>query len=444
MLGLLDLRRTSSPDVLECKVAIALRMTLWLWIQASVESLHKTTSAFVSKHLAQQQMVTLCFSIFLPPTVAMDDDAGVSSKPPTERLDQAQSKLEAAQSELKEAQTKLEAAQSKLEAAQFKLEAAQNAWLAASHEDKRTHESIVQNAERNVQSAKEMRDVFLNAVAKMQGTMAQSEEGPVLEMLKRLEPRLERLAKNDALLFEAFLERYSLTPVSHYSSATVDGQWHRQSLEYYQTSSCLVLQKLFPQDFCVQPRWLRHTGWDSIFPAVVENIIPKKGYNFIQNELNVRIDDPRNSLPLLRHLEHAFQDGDWSLIPFAKQDGGVWFTIHVSQLLMSESVYYIDNNDRQEDVVLVRKEHGLPLQPLTFGDLHLQKLLICPPPSLRALFLKARMAWKKHKADDEPLPNPVESASVFADSCEKWDGFLVAKFFKSIEELGAAEGAQPP
>ena len=176
---------------------------------------------------------------------------------------------------------------------------------------------------------------------------------------------------------------------------------------------------------------------------MVEHIIPKKGYNFIQNELNVRIDDPRNSLPLLRHLEHAFQDGDWSLIPFAKQDGGVWFTIHVSQLLMSESVYYIDNNDRQEDVVLVRKEHGLPLQPLTFGDLHLQKLLICPPPSLRALFLKARMAWKKHKADDEPLPNPVESASVFADSCEKWDGFLVAKFFKSIE-LGTAEGAQPP
>ena len=243
MLGLLDLRRTSSPDVLECKLAIALNMTLWLWIQASVESLHKTTSAFVSKHLAQQQMVTLCFSIFLPPTVAMDDDAGMSSKPPTERLDQAQSKLEAAQSELKEAQTKLEAAQSKLEAAQSKLEAAQNAWLAASHEDKGIHERIVQSAERNVQSAesaernvqsaKEMRDVFLNAVAKMQGTMAQSEEGPVLEMLKRLEPRLERLAKNDALLFEAFLERYSLTPASHYSSATVDGQWHRQSLEYY-------------------------------------------------------------------------------------------------------------------------------------------------------------------------------------------------------------------
>ena len=34
VLGLLDLQRTSSPDVLERKVAIALHMTLWLWIHA--------------------------------------------------------------------------------------------------------------------------------------------------------------------------------------------------------------------------------------------------------------------------------------------------------------------------------------------------------------------------------------------------------------------------
>ena len=442
MLGLMDLRRTSSPDVLECKVAIALYMTLWLWIQASVESLHKTTSAFVSKQLAQEQMVTLCISIFLPPTVAMDDDAGMSSKPPTERLDQAQSKLEAAQSELKEAQTKLEAAQSELKEAQI-------AWLAASHENKGIHESMVQSAKDNVQSAKDnvqsaerMRDVFLNAVAKMQGTMAQSEEGPVLEMLKRLEPRLERLANNDALLFEAFLEHYSLTPVSHYSSATVHGQWHQQSVAYYGTTSCLVLQKLFPQDFRVQPWWLPDTGWDSIFPAVAEHIIPKKGYNFIQNELNVQIDDPRNSLPLLRHLEHAFQDGDWSLIPFSKQDGGVRFRIYVSQDLMRERVNYIDNNGRQDGVVRVHK--GDRLQALTFGDLHMQDLLIKPPPFLRALFLKARMAWKKHKEDDAPLPNPVDSASAFADSCEKWNSFLVAKFFKSIEEQKTAQKAQPP
>ena len=104
---------------------------------ASVESLHKTTCASVSKQLTQEQMVTLCFSIFLPPTVAMDDVAGMSSEPPMKRLNQAQSKLEAAQSELKDAQSKSEVAQST-------LEAAQNAWLAASYEDKGIHESIAE------------------------------------------------------------------------------------------------------------------------------------------------------------------------------------------------------------------------------------------------------------------------------------------------------------
>ena len=421
----------------------------------------------------------------------MDDDAGMSSKPPTERLDQAQSKLEAAQSELKEAQSKLEAAQSE-------LKEAQNAWLAASDENKGMHESIVQSAKENVQSAKEMRDVFLNAVAEMQGTMSQSGEGRIVEMLENLQPQLEnlrrnqenlqpqlenlrrnqenlhpqlenlrrnqenlqpqlenlrrnqenlhpqleRLAQNVALVMEAVLNRYSLTPVSDYSSTTVGGVWHEQATDYYGTSSCLILQNLFPQDFRAQPRWLKETGWDSVFPAVAEHIIPKKGFNFIQNELNIQIDDPRNSLLLLRHLEHTFQDGDWSLIPFAQQNGGVWFRVHVSQDLRSATVKYIDRNSHQEDVVRVHKLRGL--QPLMFGDLHLKELLIRPPPFLRALFLKARMAWKKHVADADPLPNPGDFASAFAESCETWDRFMVAKLFSSIEQQNTASGAQSP
>ena len=190
-------------------------------------------------------------------------------------MDQAQNKLEAAQSKLKDAQSELTDAQSKSEAAQSKLE---NAWLAASDKDKDIHQISVQSAKENVQSAernvqsakenvqsakenvqsvKEMRDVYLNAVnAMMQVTMAQSEEGRIVEMLTNLQRNQEqiqcnleqiqrnpeRIQRNEALLFEALLERNALTPVSHYSSATVDGQWHRQSLEYYSTSSCLVLQ----------------------------------------------------------------------------------------------------------------------------------------------------------------------------------------------------------
>ena len=246
---------------------------------------------------------------------------------------------------------------------------------------------------------------------------------------------------------EAFLNRYTgytLTPVSHYSSATLDGHWHQRAQEYYNTRSCLVLQNLFPDDFKVKPRWLHETGWDSIFPAVAAHIIPKNGYNFVQNELSIEIDSPRNSILLLRHLEHTFQDGDWSLIPAERSSGAVNFKIYVSQNLKDMNVNYIDENGDSSEAVRVRK--GQALQPLKFGDLHEHErdFWVEPPPFLRALFLKARMAWQKHKEDDDPLPDPAQFADTFSDFCDTWSDFMVGKFLSSIRQLNSAGGTQSP
>ena len=371
----------------------------------------------------------------------MDDDAGASLK-------EAQTKLE-------EAQTKLEEAQTKLEEAQTKLEEAQTAWLNA-EKDKDIRENIVQSAERNVQSAERnvqsaerMRDARLDAVKQMQGTSAQSSEHILVKKLDELKEQLaekqeqwaekqeqlaetlEQVAKNEALLMEAFLNRFTLTPVSHYSSTTLDGEWHRNAVEYYNTKSCLVLQKLFPQDFRARPRWLYATGWESTFPAVAEHIIPKKGWHFVQNELGIQIDSARNSLLLLRHLEHTFQDGDWSLIPVGRDGGAVNFKIYVSQELKETTVNYIDRNGGSEPVVV--KKAGPKLKPLKFRDLHERDFWIQPPPFLRALFLKARMAWQKHKEDDQPLPDPVRFTNAFSESCDKWNDFMVGRLLSSIK-----------
>ena len=241
---------------------------------------------------------------------------------------------------------------------------------------------------------------------------------------------------------EAFLNRYTLTPVSQYSSATLDGQWHQRAQQYYRTGSCLVLQNLFPDDFQVKPRWLRATGWDSIFPAVAEHIIPKNGFNFVQNELGIEIDNPRNSILLLRHLEHTFQNGDWSLIPVESSGGAVKFKIYVSQYLKEMTVKYIDKNDDSSESVRVRKAKGQALQPLKFWDLHERDFWVHPPPFLRALFLKARMAWRKHKEDDFPLPDPVQFAERFSGFCDKWNDFMVGKLLGSIQQMNSAGGTQ--
>ena len=380
----------------------------------------------------------------------MDDDAGPSSESPTWK--QAQAELKQAEAELKEAQTK--------------LEKAQEAWLSAD-KDKDIHRNIVQSAERTVQSAertvqsaertvqsaKEMRDFLLDAAKKMQGEPAQSSEHIIVKKLdelkeqlaekqEQLAKKLEQVTKNEALLMEAFLNRFTLTPVSHYSSTTLDGEWHRNAVEYYNTKSCLVLQKLFPEDFRARPRWLHATGWESTFPAVAEHIIPKKGWHFVQNELGIQIDSARNSLLLLRHLEHTFQDGDWSLIPVGRDGGAVNFKIYVSQELKETTVNYIDRNGGSEPVVV--KKAGLKLKPLKFRDLHERDFWIQPPPFLRALFLKARMAWQKHKEDDQPLPDPVQFANAFSESCDKWNDFMVGRLLSSIEQQKTAGETQPP
>ena len=263
------------------------------------------------------------------------------------------------------------------------------------------------------------------------------------ELKDELRERLGQVAKNEALLMEAFLNRYTLTPVSHCSSATLDGHWHQRAQEYYNTRSCLVLQNLFPDDFKVKPRWLHETGWDSIFPAVAAHIIPKNGYNFVQNELSIEIDSPRNSILLLRHLEHTFQDGDWSLIPAERSSGAVNFKIYVSQNLKEMNVNYIDENGDSSEAVRVRKGQARQaLKPLKFGDLHERDLWVEPLPFLRALFLKARMAWQKHKEDDDPLPDPAQFADTFSDFYDTWNDFMVGKFLSSIRQLNSAGGTQ--
>ena len=80
--------------------------------------------------------------------------------------------------------------------------------------------------------------------------------------------------------------------------------------------------------------------------------------------------------------------------------------------------------------------------PSMVGDLHERDLWVEPLPFLRALFLKARMAWQKHKEDDDPLPDPAQFADTFSDFCDTWNDFMVGKFLSSIRQLNSAGGTQ--
>ena len=51
---------------------------------------------------------------------------------------------------------------------------------------------------------------------------------------------------------------------------------------------------------------------------------------------------------------------------------------------------------------------------------------------MRALFLKARMAWKKHKNDEEPLPDPIQCAAAFGEHRDSWNEFTINRLMESL------------
>ena len=70
----------------------------------------------------------------------------------------------------------------------------------------------------------------------------------------------------------------------------------------------------------------------------------------------------------------------------------------------------------------------------TFGFIHRPSSVHC--------FWKARMAWRKHKEDDFPLPDPVQFAERFSGFCDQWNDFMVGKLLGSIQQMNSAGGTQ--
>ena len=240
-------------------------------------------------------------------------------------------------------------------------------------------------------------------------------------------------SETQKMLMEVALDRYNLTLQSDYSWAKSREEWFDESAEYYQTSSCIILHSLFPRTYSKRlPTWATERGWQSVFPAVAEHIIPAKGYTFIENELQIPIHAVRNSLPLFRHLEKTFQNGDWSLVPTGTDDmDRMWFKVYVSKPLRGTHVSYMTACGEWEGYVEVQLEPTGRWQQLTFGMLHNKEIAMLTSrlPYMRALFLKARMAWQKHPND---LPNPEEFLKAFQEPCNAWRDFKVAKLLESF------------
>ncbi|CAK9111522.1 Uncharacterized protein SCF082_LOCUS51760, partial [Durusdinium trenchii] len=180
-----------------------------------------------------------------------------------------------------------------------------------------------------------------------------------------------------------------------------------------------VMQTLVPlcqQAFELVPA--SSSSWDEYFGFCVSEHIYHKKQSQGASALGIDIADPSNGLPLLKHFEVLYQDGDMTLFPCAATNlqGPNTITVkilialdlHRTPLQWVYSKADIRKKPDQEwcvhSVEPVQKGRELiyPQKLMQLGELHGKVIQISPRPFMRSLYMQARMAHRQHSE----FPNP--------------------------------------
>ena len=164
--------------------------------------------------------------------------------------------------------------------------------------------------------------------------------------------------------------------------------------------------------------------------CVSEHIYHKKQARSAR-ALDIDITDPRNGLPLLKHFEVLYQDGDMTLFPcaatnpLAQEPTTCTVQIHIAPNLhrsLLQWVYSKTEISEEPDqewcvhgVEPVQKGRRLiyPQQLIQLGELHGKVIQISPRPFMRSLYMQARMAHRQHSE----FPDPDKEPDVFKSQC---------------------------
>ena len=259
------------------------------------------------------------------------------------------------------------------------------------------------------------------------------------DIVEKVKLEVKDVVKSEILpLATVVLNMATVQPIPAECSRTSKGTgWTTGVRKYYELGSdelvCSVLSRLFPQTMEDYKRWARDLGWGSPFPAVVEHIVPKSqptsalSYGF-------NVCEPCNGFPLLKDIELKYQEGHLSITPTSADPDsktGIELVVHVSQNFHSTFVEYKQEDhqrrrhlpkDTRVKVVLLNGR-GMWLR---FGDLHEQTFRMRKTPSMRALYLKAMMAWQETPKHGNGIPNPAleENHKNFVGHCSRLGNLL--------------------
>ena len=243
------------------------------------------------------------------------------------------------------------------------------------------------------------------------------------ELQQQVVPRLNELKQAVPLqkvIAETVMRTSRVAPIPYDRGdrTAKRSRWSVEVREHYTLGNdelrCAILSHIYRDTLTSRERWAKSLGWGSAFPAVAEHIIPE-GQPTPAAMADIRVDDPANTIPLLKDLEQHYQAGHFAILPSGRDlDDGVEFKVYVSRSMRRRAIFYVKrtSDDREQlpqDRRVVVRKNGRE-QELLLGDLDGCRFTMRKAPSMRSLYQKAVMAYgesqKKHRGG---IPNPEET-----------------------------------
>ena len=186
-----------------------------------------------------------------------------------------------------------------------------------------------------------------------------------------------------------------LLPVATSKESTVLRPVKENMLKFYQTENCIVMRQVFLGGTDTKGDWGGH--WMATFPPVHAHIVPQSNAATLQL-LGISVDDPRDALPLFKHIEVEWDRGNIAIVPVAgtsETSTAMVVRIEVAQSIQDQPICFTDKHGR-----IAFKQ---PVKNVTFRELHGKTVSFGEnKPYVRCLLLRWGTSYKKNPEFTEP------------------------------------------
>lgn len=262
--------------------------------------------------------------------------------------------------------------------------------------------------------------VNLSDIIKMQQRFEEKQESIAQEQ--------EKIAQGQEKVLQTLLplcqQAFELVPAS---SSSWDADWHAKVCTHYRLRGCMILSQTYPETHA----WFCQQYSQAYFGFCVSGHIYRKKQTQGATALGIDVTDPRNGLPLLKHFEVLYQDGDMTLFPcaattpLAQEQTTSTVQIHIAPDLHRTPLQWVySKTDISKEPDREWCVHGVepvqtgrkliyPEKLIKLGDLHGKVIQISPRPFMRSLYMQARVAHRQHSE----FPDPDNKLDVFKSQC---------------------------